>query len=128
MFPNIERDLLLFKILQEKNIPRDIFSQVYQYIHKNYKLLKQQQMNTLCFYINVATSRKNGFDNQEIRDTEDPHWVFGVPDFSSTIITNGFSSDRAELQLQAVNCNHCGNYIHSSVMGLPSIILCDCHE
>lgn len=84
-------------------------------------------MNTLCFYINVATSRKNGFGNIEINDTEDSHWIFGVPDFSSTIITNGISY-RHELQLQAINCHHCGNYIHSSQIGLPSTILCDCHE
>jgi hypothetical protein len=125
MFPETKRNLLLFKILQEKNIPVDIFSQVYLYIYGSFKLKRDRYMRTICFYINVASSRKNGFDNQEMNDTDDPHWMFSIPRFDQDIITNGFA-EHYEVSMQAINCNRCGDYeISGSTVGFPQ---CRCHE
>lgn len=109
MFPEGERNFLLFKILQGKNIPQDIFSHVYSYIYQDYKLKKYRYMKTICFYINVASSRKNGFANQEVNDTNHPHWIFTIPRFDQDIISYGFA-DYYEVSMQAINCSRCGEY------------------
>lgn len=85
-----------------------------------------RRMNTLCFYINVADSRKNGFGNQEENNTEHPHWVYSVPDMRSKCI-NSENNHNVEITLQAVNCEKCGGYHHSNKFELvPQKILCSC--
>lgn len=84
-----------------------------------------RRMNTLCFYINVADSRKNGFGNQEENNTAHPHWIFSIPDFRSKCINSQNCS--FEITLQAVNCEICSGYHHSNKFELlPRKILCSC--
>lgn len=122
MFLEMERQLLLFKILQEKNIPRDIYSQVYRFMYGSIEIRRKRYLRAIGFFINVATSRKNGFDKQEEDDTEDPHWIFYIPRFDEEIITNNFA-DRSEVCMQAVNCRKCGDYQNTYTQGCP---ICNC--
>ena len=124
MFPEIKRNLLLFKIFKDRNIHSDISRQVHAFLYKNYKTIQERRQKTICFYINAATSRKNGFGNQEVNDTDDPHWIFNIPRFDQVVISYN-SSDYAEVQLQAINCEHCGNYVATQMNGLPENILCE---
>lgn len=126
MFPYIERNLLIFKIIQDNHLPKDIFSQIYAFCYESYKQKMTRRMRTLCFYINVADSRKNGFANQEENDTENPHWIFSVPDLTSKCINSHTNYD-VEVTLQAVNCDKCGGYHYSNKIELvPPKILCSC--
>lgn len=67
----------------------------------------------LLTQINSAHSRKNGFCGQEDMDTISEHWTFATD--------NG-------CQLQAINCELCGNYIQISnfYFKLNEICRCNC--
>jgi hypothetical protein len=69
--------------------------------------------------ISCSMSRRNGFNSQEIIDTVCEHWVWSP---------NNSINDK--LQLQAVNCSTCGNYICVTDTNFPLIdrIQCKCHN
>lgn len=87
-----------------------------------------KRMRTICFCINMADSRKNGFGHQEENDTEHPYWIFSIPDFRSKCIhSGGRHHHEVEMELKAVNCEKCGGYHYSEkIECIPLKILCTC--
>jgi hypothetical protein len=63
-------------------------------------------LNLIC----AGFNRANGFLQREDENSEDEHWSFSA-------------GDTEKLQLQAINCNLCGEYIHTNC-----IMYCDIHE
>lgn len=68
--------------------------------------------------ISHSMSRRNGFNSQEDFDTVDEHWVWAP------------NNSYGNLQLQAVNCSICGNYISVSNPDFPlsDYIQCNCND
>ena len=68
--------------------------------------------------ISHSMSRRNGFNSQDEFDTADEQWVWSP--------NNSYDN----LQLQAVNCSICGNYISVSNpdFPLPDHIQCNCND
>lgn len=124
------RNCILWKLLQKYDAPNLIFRLVFEFLYPTYtqcfeKFKRQQQ--TVCFYINVARSRKNGFDGHEEHDTDHSEWVFCIPRFDAEIISSmddfGY---RYEVSLQGINCYKCGEYEYCRQIGAPDIIRCKC--
>ena len=69
--------------------------------------------------ISYSMSRRNGFNSQEEDDTVCEHWSWSL--------NNSYDDN---LQLQAVNCSVCGNYICVSDPNFPLIdcIQCNCDD
>lgn len=71
----------------------------------------------MLWYIDNSSSRKNGFEGMAVSEepeTEDPHWIFVIP---------------FQVQMQAITCKKCGNYIISNTIWdiHPSHwIICSC--
>ena len=82
--------------------------------HANHQASKRRP---LLKQISHSMSRRNGFNCQENFDTINEHWVW-APN----------NSDYNKLQLQAINCSICGNYIRVSDPDflLPDNIQCIC--
>lgn len=124
-----DRKRMLWKVLQVNKMPAVIFSIVYGFLYNTQRQDREtfeKRQTTLNFYINVAKSRKNGFDGQEDLDSDDPHWIFFIPDFKESIVTNDDMGYAYEVSLQAINCITCGNYEYANTMGLPDTIMCQC--
>jgi hypothetical protein len=121
---------MLWKLLKQHGAPNVIFNMVYEFLyHTKNQFLEQhtKRQNTICFYINAAKSRKNGFDGSEELDTNDPHWVFFIPSFREEVISSDIIV-AYEVALQAVSCPCCGNYEFANTRSLPENILCSCPE
>lgn len=73
----------------------------------------------LLTQIKLSMSRRNGFNGQDSFDTVCDHWVWQP---------NTLLGDK--LQLQAVNCPDCGNYVCVSLVTfpLPERIRCSCYN
>ena len=118
MFLREERDLLLCKILTKFNIPYDIINNIYSFLYIPLEIYKEKlHFRRLFIYnsINLSMSRANGFNHQEIENTEDEHWAFRplLTIFGIDIYDNP--------SLQAINCATCGNYVlpYTSLHKIP---------
>jgi len=83
--------------------------------HAKFKAAKRRP---LLKQISHSMSRRNGFNSQEEFDTVEEQWVWAP------------NNSYEKLQLQAVNCSICGNYISVSnpEFPLPDRILCNCND
>ena len=93
-------DSNLFKQLN-MIIPNELVYVIHEFLYwdittMKYALYKSQKKSKINTQIKNAMSRSNGFNNQEIHDTEHEHWAFGVFD---------------EIALQALSCPDCGEYM-----------------
>ena len=93
-------DSNLFKQLN-MIIPNELVYVIHEFLYwdittMKYALYKSKNKTYINTQIKTAMSRSNGFHGQEIHDTEDEHWAFGIFD---------------EITLQALSCTDCGEYI-----------------
>jgi hypothetical protein len=96
----------------------DIIKSFLFYDIKTYEIIQNTKLNKKkMIYIidNMVLSRANNFDNYPYYSNNDEHWGFGA------------SLDE-KIELQAINCYYCGNYIlHSGDYTLFSDnIYCKC--
>ena len=84
--------------------------------HARYKVAKAK-LRPLLKQISRSMSRRNGFNSQDEDDTVCEHWVWAP--------NNSYDDN---LQLQAINCLECGNYIRVSDENFTLIaaIRCNC--
>jgi hypothetical protein len=108
----LEKAKTKINIINKINQPEEINQIIYSYL-----FIPRKKMYFKCMYNlsikcikNAFMSRKNLFRGQTT-DENDPHWSFCC-DYGCT-----------NLQLQAINCPKCGNYIFSHNV---STIYCQC--
>lgn len=85
---------------------------------KYYEIHHRRQMRAVLYTIDECSSRKNGFnDPEDVANSEVEHWLIAPQ-------TN-------EIQMQAINCRMCGNYLMTSsyelffAMSECSVCSCD---
>lgn len=128
-YPENEKKLAICKALYDRHISLDIYYHICEYLFKSnddYNKEFSRRHKTICFYIDVADSRKNGFNGHEETDTDDPHWIFFIPKFTNDVIytDHDFGYDY-EVSLQGISCPFCGEYEHAN-SHIPNNILCKC--
>jgi len=94
-------------------IPQDLYASIESFLvwDKNsmkYAIFRsnQPEIKNIHRLIHNGKTRKNGFNGNY--DTEDEHWVFSYHN----------------VQLQAINCAVCGNYILTNTDTIPIRISC----
>jgi hypothetical protein len=100
----------LYNIFEK--LPEDLFNYILSFIEPvspGTQAIRQEKRERINIKIKGAVSRNS---NENMED----HWVFG------------FTDDIDEtLQLQAINCIDCGNYILNDIH-IPDRIQCHCYE
>jgi hypothetical protein len=113
-----------------KRLPSVLFRIIHEYLNETKEQAvtrHQRKQATINFYVNVASSRKNGFDGQEENETDHPQWIFYIPRFDQDIICSHYGYGYPnEISLQAVNCPICGGYHHCQRLSIPENIRCKC--
>jgi hypothetical protein len=108
------------------HLPYDVVDVIKSFLFydiKTYIIILNSKIQKQIIHIllmNDAISRANHFNNQPSYTDNEEDWAFGFSGLHPT----------EDLQLQAINCGRCGNYMtHTNMYAFPysNHIYCTCH-